>query len=87
MFEISQDVPGCRGSSAHGPLGGEEEKAGSIAYAALHARTEAFLKASRNYQVAVKGPLMDATDVYLQQKAWDRAQSGWAVWSVNLSRE
>ncbi|CAL1137933.1 unnamed protein product, partial [Cladocopium goreaui] len=41
---------------------------GSIAYAALHARTEAFLKASRNYQVAVKGPLMDATDVYLQQK-------------------
>eukprot|EP00435_Cladocopium_sp_Y103_P051392 s2722_g15.t4 len=48
--------------------GEEEQPQGSIAYSALHARTEAFLKASRNYQVAVKGPLMDATDVYLQQK-------------------
>eukprot|EP00438_Fugacium_kawagutii_P011529 Skav230137 [mRNA] locus=scaffold1301:83020:90390:+ [translate_table: standard] len=46
---------------------GEKPK-GSIAYSALHARTEAFLKASRNYQVAVNGPLMDATDVYLQEK-------------------
>lgn len=50
------------------PKGSKGSK-GSIAYAALHARTEAFLKASRNYQVAVKGPLMDATDVYLQEKA------------------
>jgi len=41
---------------------------GSIAYSALHARTEAFLKASRNYQVQVKGPLIDATDVYLNRK-------------------
>ena len=37
---------------------------------ALHARTEDFLKASRGYQAQVKGKLMDATDVYLQQKAW-----------------
>jgi len=53
---------------AEKPKGSKGSK-GSIAYAALHARTEAFLKASRNYQVAVKGPLMDATDVYLQEKA------------------
>ena len=61
-------------------LRGEETSSpGSIAYAALHARTEAFLKASRNYQVAVKGPLMDATDVYLQQKAWALKKWRWAV--------
>jgi len=41
---------------------------GSIAYSALHERTQAFLKASRNYQVQVKGRLMDSTDVYLQRK-------------------
>eukprot|EP00913_Durusdinium_trenchii_P029820 g27944.t1 len=52
-----------------GTKGADDNPKGSIAYAALHKRTEAFLKASRTYQAAVKGPLMDATDVYLQQKA------------------
>jgi hypothetical protein len=75
-----------------GLLRGEETSSpgsqGSIAYAALHARTEAFLKASRNYQVAVKGPLMDATDVYLQQKAWALLKNGgglcMSVWSLGF---
>mmetsp|Transcript_13451 Transcript_13451/g.31888 ORF Transcript_13451/g.31888 Transcript_13451/m.31888 type:complete len:270 (-) Transcript_13451:70-879(-) len=48
---------------------GNGTRPGSIEYKALHERTEAFLKASRKYQAQVKGPLMDSTDVYLQQKA------------------